>query len=316
MSESLATQSSARPVRMEVCDVGPRDGLQGLARFIPTARKIRLIEDLVDAGLRSIEVASFVSASAIPQMRDGAEVLGGLRRRPEVTLAAFIPNLRGLEDAARLHVDRVTIATYASEEFSKRNVNATVAEANERMRAIARAAEQGGIAARGYVSCAIDCPFTGPVAPARVAELAEQVLDAGCAEVFLADTTGRGTTASVSRLVDGVLERVPAARLGVHFHDTFGQGLANVATCIERGIRRIDASVAGLGGCPTARGAAGNVATEDVLLLLEGLGIDTGIDVARVAAIGAELCDDLGIRNDSKAGRALASRADESRRVV
>jgi len=300
---------NAAKSEVEISEVGPRDGLQGLPHFVPTERKAALIEDLIDAGLTSIEVASFVNPRSMPQMRDGREVVERLRRRGDVTFAAFVPNLRGMQDAIELGIHRATVATYASEEFSRRNVNATVAEANQRVREIVR--EAGDAArVRGYVSCAIDCPFTGPVDPARVAELAEELLDMGCAEVFFADTTGRGTAATVARLADHVLERVPADRLGVHFHDTFGQGLANVATCLERGIRRIDASVAGLGGCPTAQGAAGNVATEDVLLLLEGHGVATGVDVRRVAAIGADLCRDLGLRNDSKAGRALVAAAE------
>ncbi len=290
-----------------ICDVGPRDGLQGLPNFVPTERKVRLIEDLVDAGLRSVEVASFVSPKAMPQMRDGREVLGALRRRPGVAFSAFVPNLRGLEAAIELGVDYASVATYASEEFSRRNVNATVAEANQRIREIVHAAHGTAIAVRGCVSCAFDCPFTGPVPPERVVALAAELLDVGCAEVFVGDTTGRGTAASVARLADALLERIPAERLGAHFHDTYGQGLVNVLECIKRGIRRIDTSVAGLGGCPAAEGAAGNVPTEDLLVLLGGLGLAPPIDVERVARIGAELCRDLGIRNDSKAGRALAA---------
>ncbi len=304
------------PAAVEICEVGPRDGLQGLPDFVPTARKIRLIDDLIDAGCRVLDVASFVSPSAIPQMRDAREVVAGLRRRPGVYFAAFVPNRRGLDAALACGIDYAGIATYASEEFSRRNVNATVAEATERIRELVRATRDTSMTVRGYVSCAIDCPFSGPVAPARVAALAQDVMDAGCSEVFLADTTGRGTPATVARMVDAVLARVPAERLGIHFHDTFGQGVATVLTCLERGIARVDSSVAGLGGCPTATGAAGNVATEDLLILLAGFGIATGIDANRLAAVGADLCRDLDIRNDSKAGRALAALCTDARRTA
>ena len=296
---------------IEICEVGPRDGLQGLPDFVPTARKVRLIEDLMDAGLRAIEVASFVSPRSMPQMRDGREVMRALAKGRGVTFAAFVPNAKGCEAALEHGIDWITAATYASEEFSKRNVNCTVAEANERIREMIRATRGTAAMVRGYVSCAITCPVSGPVPPGRVAELAEELLGSGCEQVFLADTTGRGTAATVGRLADAVLERVPAERLGIHFHDTFGQGLANVAECLARGIRRADTSVAGLGGCPNAEGAAGNVATEDLLVLLADRGEAPAIDVERVARIGAELCRDLGIRNDSKAGRALAARRTE-----
>jgi hydroxymethylglutaryl-CoA lyase len=228
-----------------------------------------------------------------------------------VKLAAFVPNARGMDAALELGIDWITGATYASEEFSRRNVNCTVAEATERIREMVRGSSGTTSKVRGYVSCAIACPFSGPVSPALVADLAAELLESGCEQVFLADTIGRGTATTVARLADAVLERVPAERLGIHFHDTYGQGLANVVECLDRGIRRFDTSVAGLGGCPTAEGAAGNVATEDLLVLLEGRGEAPAIDALRVARIGAELCRDLGIRNDSKAGRALAAHGTE-----
>jgi hydroxymethylglutaryl-CoA lyase len=319
---------------IEICEVGPRDGLQGLPDFVPTARKVRLVEDLIGAGLRAVEVASFVAPRAIPQMRDGRELVAALAKPAGVTFAAFVPNARGLAAALELGIDWITAATYASEEFSRRNVNCTVAEANERIREMVRAARGTASKVRGYVSCAVECPFLGPVAPARVADLAEELCEAGCEQVFLADTIGRGTPTTVARLADAVLSRIPAERLGIHFHDTYGQGLANALTCLDRGIRRFDTSVAGLGGCPAAKvrlgvdrsglaseggerscetyeGAAGNVATEDLLVALEGRGEAPPVDLERVARIGAKLCRDLGIRNDSKAGRALAAKATE-----
>ena len=304
------------PQSVEICDVGPRDGLQGLLSFVPTARKVQLIEDLIAAGLRSVEVASFVSPKAIPQMRDAREVVTSLKRHPGVSFSAFVPNSRGGEAALEMGVDCLSIATYASEEFSRRNVNATVAEANERIREVVRLTRGTTTRVRGYVSCAVDCPVAGPIPAARSAALAAELLEIGCDEIYLADTTGGGTAASVGRLSDAVLERVPAERLGIHVHDTYGQGLTNIRECLQRGIARIDTSVAGLGGCPNAEGAAGNLATEDLLVLLAGMGISTGIDTERVASIGAELCRDLGIRNDSKAGRAIAARSNPSRRTT
>lgn len=291
---------------IEICEVGPRDGLQGLAAFVPTERKVRFVEDLIEAGVRAIEIASFVSPKATPQMRDGREVAKAVRRRPGVMLAAFVPNRRGLEGALECAIDVVGIATYASESFARRNVNATIAESNQRIREVVAAARGTRTRVRGYVSAAIECPWEGPIDPERVAALAEKIADDGCDEVFLGDTTGRGTPATIGRLADAVLRRLPAERLGVHFHDTMGQGLANVLACVERGIRRVDTSVAGLGGCPAAEGAAGNVATEDLLYALRAMGIAPAIDLERLAAVGAELCRDLGIRSDSKAGRALS----------
>lgn len=304
------------PARIEICDVGPRDGLQGLPAFVPTERKARLIRDLVGAGLRCVEVASFVSPKAIPQMRDARELLALIDHPPGVSFSAFVPNRRGAEAAIESGIDWLSIATYASEAFSRRNVNATVEEANERIREVVSAAQGTAARVRGYVSCAVDCPISGPVPAQRSAALAAELLAIGCDEIVLADTTGRGTVASIARLADAVLAEVPAQRLGIHVHDTYGQGLANVRECLSRGIGHIDSSVAGLGGCPNAEGAAGNVATEDVLVLLAGLGIETGIDLERLAAIGAELCRDLGIRSDSKAGRALAARTEASRRTA
>jgi hydroxymethylglutaryl-CoA lyase len=294
---------------VEICEVGPRDGLQGLPEFVPTARKVKLVEDLMGAGLRAVEVASFVAPRAIPQMRDSRDVVAALAKPAGVTFAAFVPNARGLEAALELGIDWISAATYATEEFSRRNVNCTVAEANDRIREMVRGARGTTSKVRGYVSVAIECPVSGPVAPARVADLVDELCDAGCEQVFLADTTGRGTPATVARLVDAVLSRIPAEQLGIHFHDTLGQGLANALLCLDRGIRRFDTSVAGLGGCPNAEGAAGNVATEDLLVALEGRGESPPIDLARLARIGAELCRDLGIRNDSKAGRALAAKS-------
>ena len=296
---------------VEIWEVGPRDGLQGLPDFVPTERKIRLVEDLIDAGLRTIEVASFVSARAMPQMRDGLDVVRSLRRRDGVTFAAFVPNARGLEDAMAVGIDVVGNATYATESFARANVNATIAETLARIREQIAAARGTKTRIRGYVSCAIACPFEGPVDPERVAAQAEELAAIGCDDVFLGDTTGRGSPSTVARLADAVLRRLPAERLGIHFHDTYGQALANVLVCVERGIRKVDSSVAGLGGCPNAVGAAGNVATEDLVYALRGLGLAPEVDLERVATLGAELCRDLGIRSDSKAGRAIAARSKE-----
>lgn len=297
---------------VELFEVGPRDGLQNIKTFVPTERKVRLILDLIDAGCRRIEVASFVNPKVVPQMADGEAVLAQLPKRKDVVYSAVVPNPKGLERAMNAGVQRICIGTAATDAFQQANMNATVAESLERVDQILDAARGAALRIAGYVSCFTDCPYSGPVAPGRAAEVADALFQRGCHEIFLAETIGKGTVSSVARGLDAVLKRIPAGCLGMHFHDTYGQALANIVVGLERGINRIDSSVAGLGGCPFAPGAAGNVATEDVLYLLEGMEKAPDIDMAKIAGVGAAFCEEFNLTYASKAGRALrlANRGD------
>lgn len=264
-------------------EVGPRDGLQNEARLIAAADKIALVDLLTRAGFSHIEVTSFVSPKWVPQMADAAEVLAGIRRKPGVTYAALTPNLRGFEAALASGAGEVAIFASASEGFSRKNINCSIAESLERFAPIALAARAAGLPLRGYVSCVTDCPYDGPTPPERVAELALRLIDIGCREVSLGDTIGAGTPATVGVMLDAVLARLPATRLAGHFHDTNGRALDNIRTSLTRGIRVFDTSVGGLGGCPYAPGAKGNVATEVVARMLAANGFETGLDTELLA---------------------------------
>ncbi len=265
--------------RVEIFEVGPRDGLQNEKRLIPAAEKIGLIDCLSRAGFRRIEVASFVSPKWVPQMADGAEVLAGISRVPGVSYAALTPNMKGYDRARAAGADEVAIFGAASEGFSRANINATIAESLARFAPVAAAARADGVPVRGYVSCVTDCPYDGPTAPARVADVAEKLLAMGCYEISLGDTIGQGTPESVTAMLRAVLDVVPATRLAGHYHDTGGRALENIEASLELGLRVFDAAVGGLGGCPYARGATGNVATEAVAARLERLGHGTGLDM-------------------------------------
>lgn len=274
--------------RVEIVEVGPRDGLQNEPRFIPTAQKVALIDLLSQAGFRRIEVASFVSPKWVPQMADGAEVLARIARRPGVAFAALTPNLRGYAAARAAGADEVAIFGSASEGFSRANLNTSIAESLDRFRPVAQAALADGVALRGYVSCATDCPFDGPTPPAAVARVVAALRDMGCAEVSVADTLGRAAPEAVDAMLTAVLDEMPAGQLAGHFHDTAGRALDNIRVALARGLRVFDAAVGGLGGCPYAPGAAGNVATEAVVALLRAEGWETGLDpdiLARAAAM-------------------------------
>lgn len=299
----------AFPARIRICEMGPRDGLQNVAATVPTAVKVELIHRLAAAGLRYIESASFVSPKWVPQMGDAAEVCAGLDRKPGVTYAVLAPNVQGLERAIAAGMEEVGVFSAASETFSRKNTNCTIAESLERAAALMARAKEAGIRGRGYVSCVAGCPYDGPTDPALVATLARQLFELGCYEVSLGDTIGIGTVKTVRRMVQRVLEEVPGARLGLHFHDTRGQALANILACLDLGIASVDASVAGLGGCPYAPGASGNVATEDVLYLLHGLGIETGVDLDAVAEAGRYISEVLGQPVGSRVGQVLAAKA-------
>ncbi|HSJ33720.1 MAG TPA: hydroxymethylglutaryl-CoA lyase [Acidimicrobiia bacterium] len=294
-----------RPSRVEITESSPRDGLQSLGAFIPTEAKIGLIDSLALAGLVGFDAVSFVSPAAVPQMADAAEVMAGVAR-DRIRLSGLVPNKRGLEAALAAGVDGVGVLATASDTFSLRNVNADVAGAMERIRGILDEVPDGLIV-RGYVSTATHCPYEGPTDPGRVAHLAETLVEWGCDEVFLGETLGRGTVGEVEPLLEKVLAVVPVDRIGVHFHDTYGQALANLVVSLDAGVARLDSSAGGLGGCPYAPGAAGNVATEDVMWLLDGLGIDHDGDVGNLARAAARFCEEWKLPYQSRAGRALLS---------
>ena len=268
---------------VEIFEVGPRDGLQNEQRAIPTAAKIALVDCLSGAGFRRIEVASFVSPKWVPQMADGAQVLAGIARAPGVSYAALTPNMRGYEGARAARADEIAIFGSASEGFSRANLNASIAESLERFRPVAAAAKADGVAVRGYISCVVDCPFDGPVSPDQVAAVAAELRDMGCYEISLGDTIGQGRPDRVDAMLARVLEEMPAAQLAGHFHDTAGRALDNIEVSLARGLRVFDGAVGGLGGCPYAPGAAGNVATEAVAARLADLGYETGLDMAVIA---------------------------------
>lgn len=283
-----------RPSHVTLYEVGPRDGLQAEAQIVPAAAKIALIDRLSQTGLRFIEATSFVSPKWVPQMADAAEVMAGISRARHVTYPVLTPNLKGYETALAAGAQSVAVFAAASETFSQKNINASIAESLARFAPVAERARQDGIALRGYVSCAIACPYEGPIAPDAVAEVTQTLIDMGCYEVSLGDTIGRGTPRDTQRLLEVVLKRVEAAKLAVHFHDTWGQALANILVSLDCGIATLDASVGGLGGCPYAPGASGNVATEDVLYMLNGLGIATGVDLDKVIDTAWFISDALG----------------------
>ena len=296
------------PARVRIVEVGPRDGLQNERAQVPARVKIELIERLAEAGLPAVEATAFVSPKWIPQMADHAEVLAGIRRRPGVSYPVLTPNLKGFEAALAAGATEVAIFGAASEAFSRKNINCSIAESLERFRRVAQAARAAGVKLRGYVSCVLGCPYEGEVRPAQVAAVAGALYDMVCYEISLGDTIGVGTPRRTRAMLEAVSTRVPRERLAGHYHDTYGQALANMYASLEAGVATFDASVAGLGGCPYAAGASGNVATEDVLYMLNGLGIETGVDLARVAEIGRWICGVLGRESTSKAGKALQAR--------
>ena len=297
------------PRRVKMVEVGPRDGLQNEARPIAAEAKIALIEKLSDAGLQVIEAGAFVSPKWVPQMADTAEVLAGIRRRPGVSYPVLVPNMVGFEAAAAAGVDEIAVFGAASESFSKRNINCSIEESFQRFAPVMAAALARGMRVRGYVSCVLGCPYEGEVAPAAVASVARRLREMGAYEVSLGDTIGVGTPARAQEMLRAVGDVVPVDRLGVHFHDTYGQAVANILASLELGVAVVDSSVSGLGGCPYAKGASGNVASEDVLYLLNGLGIETGVDMAGLVEAGRFITAHLGRDSGSKVARALAGKA-------
>ncbi len=291
--------------RVKIVEVGPRDGLQNEPREVPTAVKVELIEQLADAGLPAVEATAFVSPKWIPQMADHTEVLERIRRKPGVSYPVLTPNLKGFEAARAAGATEVAVFGAASEAFSKKNINCSIAESMDRFRPLIEIALKEKIKVRGYVSCVLGCPYQGDVKPAAVAAVAGALHDMGCYEVSLGDTIGVGTPGRTKAMIEACAQRVPLAQLAGHYHDTYGQALANIYASLEAGIRTFDASVAGLGGCPYAAGASGNVATEDVVYLLNGLGLKSGVDLAKLVAIGRWICSALGREPSSKVNKAF-----------
>lgn len=269
---------------VHVFEVGPRDGLQNEPNLITTADKIALINALADCGLKSIEATSFVSPKWVPQLADAADVMAGVSRRDGVTYAVLTPNLQGYERARAARADMVAVFAAASETFSQKNTNCSIAESFERFAPILEQAKSDGIPVRGYVSCIVKCPYEGDIAPSAVADVSKTLIDAGCFEVGLGDTIGAGTPETISRMLRAVLDHIPAERLAGHYHDTNGRALDNIQASLDHGLRRFDSAIAGLGGCPYAPGAAGNVATEGVVNLFHNLGFKTGVDTEKLAA--------------------------------
>ncbi len=296
------------PSRVKIIDVGPRDGLQNEKQPVPAAVKIELVQRLQDAGLQEIEVTSFVSPKWVPQMADAAEVLAGIRRRPDVRVSVLTPNMKGFEGALAAGVDEIVVFGAASEAFSQKNINCGVAESIERFAPVVEAARARGIAVRGAMSCTVGCPYEGEIAPAKVAYLAGLMKGIGVERVDVADTIGVGTPRQVQAAIEATLQHYGIDQVSGHFHDTYGQALANTLAALELGVWNFQSSVAGLGGCPYAKGATGNVATEDVVYLLHGMGIDTGIDLDRLIDAGAFISDFLQRKSGSRVATAVLNK--------
>jgi hydroxymethylglutaryl-CoA lyase len=293
------------PESVRMFEVGPRDGLQNEPVTIPTGTKIQLIDMLSATGLKTIEVGSFVSPKWVPQMSDTEAVLAGIHRRPGVMYPVLTPNMKGFEAAAKAGAEEVAVFGSATEGFSKKNINCSIAESLERFAPVCEAAKKKNIRVRGYVSCVVGCPYEGEVDPERVAEVAEAIYNLGCYEISLGDTIGVGTPKKVERMLYTVADRVPTEKLSVHFHDTHGQALANILTALQCGINGIDSAVSGLGGCPYAHGASGNVATEDVLYMLNGLEVESGVDMDLLLEASDFISKALGRSPASKVARAV-----------
>jgi len=291
-----------------IVEVGPRDGLQNEPYTIPTQVKIELIERLADTGLPVVEATSFVAAPVIPQLADAEVVFGRIERKDGVRYPVLVPNEKGYERARKVGAEEIAVFTAASEAFNQKNINCSIAESLQRFAPVLARAREDGVRVRGYVSTVLGCPYQGKVPVSDVVRVAEALFEAGCAEISLGDTIGVGTPAKARAMLETVAQSVPMGQLAVHFHDTYGQALANIHTCLEAGVRVVDSSVAGLGGCPYARGATGNVATEDVVYMLQGLGMETGIDLMALARVGDWIAGELD-RPRSRTGQAILKRS-------
>ncbi|XP_001355781.1 hydroxymethylglutaryl-CoA lyase, mitochondrial [Drosophila pseudoobscura] len=301
-AKRTAVTSQSNQVR--IVEVGPRDGLQNEAKILPAATKIELIDRLSETGLTTIEATSFVSSKWVPQMGDNSEVFRGIRKVPGINYPVLTPNLKGFESALAAGAEEVAVFGAASDAFSLKNVNCTAAEAIERFKPVLKASQKHGVRVRGYVSTIVGCPYEGAVAPSAVVRVVEALYEMGCYEISLGDTIGVGTPGSMRRMLDEVARAVPAENLAVHCHDTYGQALSNILVSLEYGIRVVDSSVSGLGGCPYARGASGNAATEDVVYMLHGMGLNTGVNLDKLIQVGRYICTELGRPSESKVNRA------------
>jgi len=293
------------PEQVKIVEVGPRDGLQNEAETVSTEDKVKLIELLADSGLTAIEAGSFVSPKWVPQMADSPEVFSVIKRRKGVVYTALTPNMKGLEGALAAGVDEISVFSSASESFSQKNINCSIEESIERFRPVCEEAHERGLAVRGYVSCVLGCPYEGNITPHAVRYVSKALMDLGCYEISLGDTIGTGTPDHARTMIDTVLDDVPLDNLAVHFHDTYGQALANIYAVLEQGVSVVDSSITGLGGCPYANGASGNVATEDVLYLLNGLGIKTGISMDKLLKASQFISDVIARPPVSKVAQAL-----------
>lgn len=298
----------ALPTKVRLVDVGPRDGLQNEKQDVPTETKVELIDRLAAAGLKVVEATAFVSPRWVPQMADAAKVMASVRGRTDVALPVLVPNMKGFEAAVAAGAKEVAVFGAASEAFSKKNINCTIEESLERFRPVVAAARDADVKVRGYVSCALGCPYQGEVKPTAVADVAWALFEMGCYEVSLGDTIGIGTPGAVKEMIEAVGRRVPIKKLAGHYHDTYGMAAVNIYASLQLGVAVFDSSVAGLGGCPYAAGASGNVATEDVVWLLKGLGIDCGVDLDKLVETGRWISARLGREPASRVARALLAR--------
>ncbi|CAH2050252.1 unnamed protein product, partial [Iphiclides podalirius] len=310
LSSIIRTLSTIPDVR--IYEVGPRDGLQNESKFVPTDIKVELIHKLAAAGIKNIESASFVSPKWVKQMSDGADVMKKLKRTPGVNYPVLIPNLKGYEAAIKCNIDEIAIFPAGSEGFSRKNLNCSVQEGLERFKEVAIQAVKDGLRVRGYISCVVGCPYDGPIHPKAIAKITEELFAMGCYEVSLGDTIGVGTAGSVRRLLHEVLRVAKPENFALHFHDTYGQGLSNLLAGLEFGIKTVDSSISGLGGCPYARGASGNLATEDLLYFLYGLGVNTDINLVKLIEAGRYISNFLGKMPESRVNRAISDRFKEN----
>jgi hydroxymethylglutaryl-CoA lyase len=293
------------PPQVTIIEVGPRDGLQNELAFVDSKTKIKLINMLSQSGLKHIEVTSFVSAKAIPQLADNKQVFDSIQKPQGIFFSALVPNERGMQQALAANVKEIAIFTAASESFNQRNINCSIAESVARFKPVMEMAKENNIRVRAYISCVLGCPYEGMINPRQVVNVAEQLLGINVDEISFGDTIGVGTPLQTKQLITAIADTMPLKNAAMHFHDTYGQAVANIYCALESDIQRFDSSVAGLGGCPYAQGATGNVATEDVLYLMHGLGIATGVDIYKVVAAGDMICQVLGRKNQSKVANAL-----------
>lgn len=296
---------TALPNAVTLIEVGPRDGLQNEPNFVPTAKKVELINQLARTGLKNIEVTSFVSERAIPQLADNLAVFKAIDKPEAVHFSALIPNLQGLTEALKTNLSRIAVFTAASETFNQRNINCSIKESLSRIARVVETAKERNLHIRAYISCVLGCPYEGNISPKQVVRVTEQLLALGVDEISLGDTIGVGTPKQTLDLIQAITPHLPRPQIAMHFHDTYGQAIANIYAALTQGIQRFDSAIAGLGGCPYARGASGNVATEDILYLMHGLGIKTGVDIYEVVRTGDMICKALGRRNQSKVANAL-----------